>query len=61
MDGVDQAPGAEEQQRLEERVGEEVEDRRVRSADPERRHHVGELTDRGIREDAFDVVLNHRE
>ena len=59
----DDAARAEKQQRLEKRVRRQVEGRLFGSAQPHRHHHVTELRERGIREDAFDVVLrngNHR-
>ena len=53
--------GAEEEVGLEERVGEEVEDRRDPRADAERHDHVAELADRRVGEDLLDVVLDERE
>ena len=61
MDGVDHASRAEEQQRLEEGVGDEVEHAgRIRAgADPD--EHVAELGYRGVREHPFDVPLLERD
>ena len=50
--------GAEEEVGLEERVREEVEDRRDPRADAERHDHVAELADRRVREHLLDVVLD---
>ena len=60
---MDHRPGGEEQQGLEERVGEQMEEAGgvALRAEPERRHHVGELRDRRVGEHAFDVVLDERE
>ena len=58
MHGVDDRPGAEEQQGLEEGVGEEVEDAGRPGADAEGGHHVTQLADGGVGQDAFDVVLH---
>ena len=40
--------GAEEEQRLESRVGEEMEHRGLAGSEPDRHHHVAELRERGI-------------
>ena len=55
---VDDRAGAEEQQRLEEGVGEEVEDARRIDPCPERDEHVAELRAGRIGDDALDVVLD---
>src|SRR2546426_729669 len=55
--GVDEGAGPQEQQGLEEGVGEEVEHACRPGADPESHHHVAQLADRGIGEDALHVVL----
>ena len=57
MAAVDDRAGAEEQQRLEERVGDQMEHAHRHAADAEAHHHVAELRDGGVGEDAFDVVL----
>ena len=57
---VDRA-GAEEQQRLEERVRHQVEDRRRVAAHADREHHVGQLADRRIGQHALDVGLHQRQ
>ena len=57
-DGVDDRAGAEEEQRLEEGVREEVEDRHRIGADAERHEHVAELRAGRIGDDALDVVLH---
>ncbi len=58
IDGMDDRAGAEEEQRLEEGVREEVEDRRAIGADAERHEHVAELRAGRIGDDALDVVLH---
>jgi hypothetical protein len=62
MHGVNDAAGAEEEQRFEERVRAEVIhggvcSRAVRVAQADGHHHVTELRKRRVSEDAFDVVL----
>ena len=57
-DGVDDRARAEEQQRLEEGMREQVEDRRAVEADAERHEHVAELRAGRIGDDALDVVLH---
>ena len=57
---IDDRAGAEEQQRLEKRVREKMEHRRFARREPDRHHHVAELRERGVGEDAFDVVLLRR-
>ena len=52
---VDDAAGAEEQQRLEKRVRGEVIHARARPAQPHRHHHVAKLAQRRVREDALQV------
>ena len=47
--------GAQEQQRLEEGVREQVEDRRHDAADAQPHHHVAELADRGVGHHPLDV------
>ncbi len=56
--GVDHRAGAEEQQRLEEGVREEVEDAGRVGAEAEGGEHVAELRARRIGDDALDVVLD---
>ena len=60
-DGVDHRAGAEEEQRLEQAVREQVEEAGGREARADRRHHVAELRDGGVGEHALDVVLHARE
>ena len=55
--GVDHAARAEEQQRLEEGVGEQVEHRRAIGADARREEHVAELRAGRISDHPLDVVL----
>ena len=57
----DHRAGAEEQQRLEERMRHQVEDRRRVRRHAERHRHVAELRQRRIRDDALDVVLHDAE
>ncbi len=57
MEHDDDGTGAEEEQRLEERVGEKMEHGRVARGEAHRHDHVAELRKRGVGEDAFDVVL----
>ena len=57
----DDRAGAEEEQRFEERVGEKVKHRRLARGETDRHHHVTELRERGIGENAFDVVLLRRD
>ena len=56
----DDDAGCQEQQGLEERVRHEVEDGGAPCANAQRQKHVTDLADRGIREDALDVVLRQR-
>ena len=57
----DHRAGAEEQQRLEERVRHQVEDRRRVGRRAERHGHVAELRQRRIGDHALDVVLHDAE
>ena len=57
MQGVFHRARAQEQQRLEEGVAEEVEDAHRKGAKAARREHVAKLRAGRIRDDAFDVVL----
>jgi hypothetical protein len=59
-DGVDDRAGAEEQQTLERRVGEQVEEPGGVAADRQRAGHVGELADRREGEHLLDVVGDQR-
>ena len=56
--GMDDAAGAEEQQRFEEGMGEEVEDGRPIGGDSGGQEHVAQLTAGRIGDDALDVVLD---
>src|SRR5260370_32265699 len=49
--GVNHAARGEEEQRLEERMGHQVEDARRKRADAARKKHVAQLTDGGVREE----------
>ena len=55
---VNHGARSQEQQRLEERVGIEVEDTCAEGTHAHREEHQAELRDRGIRQDALDVVLD---
>ena len=55
---MDDRAGAEEQQRLEEGMGEQVEDADRVAADAERHEHVAELRAGRIGDDPLDVVLH---
>ena len=61
VNGVDDAAGAEEEERLEEGVGDEVEVARERRAGAQRRHHEAQLRAGGVREHALDVGLDQAE
>ena len=52
---VDDAAGAEEEQGLEERVREQVEQARRPAADAQGEHHVAELADRRVGQHLLDV------
>ena len=54
---VDDGACAEEEQRFEEGVGDEVEHADGGATDAEAHHHVAELGDGGVGEDALDVPL----
>ena len=60
LDAVDHATGAEEEQRLEEGVGDQMEQRRSVGADTDGRHHVAQLGNGGIGQYALDVPLRQR-
>ena len=57
VDAVNDRARAHEQERLEEGVGDEVEHADGDAAEAEASHHVAELGDGGVGEDALDVVL----
>ena len=59
--GVDERAGPEEEEGLEEGVGEEVEDPCRPGAHPHGHHHVADLADGGVREHSLDVVLHEGE
>ena len=54
------ASGTEEQERLEEGVGQQMEDRRDVAAQAKRQHHVAELADRRVGKHALDVDDDER-
>ena len=56
---VDDGAGTEEEECLEEGVRHQVEDGRDPGTDAEREGHVAELGERGVGDDALDVVLHH--
>src|SRR5690348_3457058 len=55
--GMDYRAGAQEEQRFEKRVGHQMKNSGSVSSDSARHHHVPELRDGGISEDALDVGL----
>ena len=57
VDRVDDHAGAQEQKSLEKRVGEEVEHGSLPRTYTQREEHVTDLADRGIRQNALDIVL----
>ena len=61
MHGDDHRAGGEEEQRLEERVRHEVENRGGIGGGAERDGHVAQLRERRIRHHALDVVLRERD
>ena len=56
-DGVDHRARRQEEQRLEDAVGQEVQEAGGREARADRRHHEAELRDGGVREHPLDVTL----
>ena len=54
---VDHGARTEEEGRLEEGVGEHVEDRSVKGTHARRHEHIAQLADRGVSEDLLDIVL----
>src|SRR6185437_6460223 len=58
---VDDRARTEEEQRLEEGMGDEVEDADGWAADAEAHHHVSKLRNGGVGEDALDVELRDRD
>ena len=60
IERFDDDAGAEEEQGLEEGVGQEVEHRRLPCANAKRQKHVTDLADGGVGEHAFDIVLRQR-
>ena len=60
VQGVDDAPCAEEQETFEEGVGHEVEDPGPEGPHPKGQKHVAELAHRGVSQDLFDVILDER-
>ncbi len=58
--GVDHRTGSQEQQRLEEGVGDHVEHARHERPGADGEEHVAELGDGRVREHLLDVVLRHR-
>ena len=61
MAAVDDRAGTEEEQRLEERMGDQVEHAHRHTAHAQPHHHVAKLGNRGISQNAFDIVLRHRD
>src|SRR5690348_8682920 len=59
MTTMDYGASAHEQQRLEERMRDEMEHAHRHTANAKAHHHVTELGNSGIREDPFDVVLRN--
>ena len=61
MTAVNDRAGAEEEQRLEKAVREQMHDAGRDAAHAERHHHQAQLRDGGVGEDAFDVGLRERD
>ena len=57
MKHYDNGASCEEEQRFEKRMGEEVEHRSFIGRQTDCHHHVTKLRQRGVSEDALDVVL----
>jgi hypothetical protein len=58
MSRIDHGPGTEEQERLEEGVGHQMEDGPLPGTDPKGQKHVAYLAHGGIGEDPLDVSLH---
>ena len=57
-DRVDDRTRGEEEERLEDAVGQQVQEARAREPGPDRRHHVAELGDGGVGQHPLDVALH---
>ena len=60
MDHENNRAGAKEEKRFKSGMGEKMKHRGLTGGEPDRHHHVTELREGGVGENAFDVVLLRR-